>query len=133
MEDGKAKQAVARAAEGEEVPVETLTSKGPVSAPSHNSIVEGFKINYLSMRDADTGKVMWTSASQWKHAFKDGAEVRVELPKQMLKCRAVSREMGFSSVQEIKDFRLVQDVYLHGNAIEGGSHHAMCLHLCVCV
>jgi len=40
------------------------------------------------------------------------------VPKQILKCAAVCREIKFSSVQEIGRFRLQQRVYLHGTCIE---------------
>lgn len=41
------------------------------------------------------------------------------LPAAILKCGAVSREINFSSSEEITQFRLEQRVYLEGSCIEG--------------
>ncbi len=43
----------------------------------------------------------------------------VEVPKELLECRAVTRELDFSSVERIRHFRLVQEVFLRGIRIEG--------------
>jgi len=40
------------------------------------------------------------------------------VPKQILKCSAICREIKFSSVNEINKFRLQQRVYLQGTCIE---------------
>ncbi len=42
----------------------------------------------------------------------------VEVPKEILSCRAVTREMDFSSVERIRHFRLVQEVFLRGIRLE---------------
>lgn len=78
-------------------------------------IVAGFRIVDMTIRDADNGSFLWGS-SNWEKAFDE--EIKVELPKKLLQCRAVSREMVFSSQQLIPEFRLVQNVLLHGHAIE---------------
>jgi hypothetical protein len=41
------------------------------------------------------------------------------IPAVILKCSAVSREINFSSAEEITQFRLEQRVYLEGSCIEG--------------
>ena len=40
------------------------------------------------------------------------------IPKEILECRAVSREINFTSREQMTAFRLVQRVLLHGNAFE---------------
>ena len=48
-----------------------------------------------------------------------GVEHEARVPKRILKCRAVSREINFSSQEEMKQFRLEQRVYFKGTVIEG--------------
>lgn len=45
-------------------------------------------------------------------------EMNERVPKQILKCSAICREIKFSSVHEINKFRLQQRVYLQGTCIE---------------
>ena len=46
-------------------------------------------------------------------------EHEARVPKRILKCRAVSREINFSSKEEMNEFRLEQRVYFKGTVIEG--------------
>ncbi|GAB6018565.1 Retinal rod rhodopsin-sensitive cGMP 3',5'-cyclic phosphodiesterase subunit delta [Chamberlinius hualienensis] len=78
-------------------------------------ILKGFKVNWMNLRDADTGDLLWQgnddlSAPEVEH------EARV--PKKILKCRAVSREINFSSVEQMDKFRLEQKVYFKGRCLE---------------
>ena len=41
------------------------------------------------------------------------------VPKKILKCKAVSREINFSSNEEMKQFRLEQRVLFKGKCLEG--------------
>lgn len=41
------------------------------------------------------------------------------VPKSILKCRAVSREINFTSVESIEKFRLEQRVLFKGRCLEG--------------
>ncbi len=77
-------------------------------------IMEGFTINWMSMKDATTGKVHWRSDT-WDNNVLEKTEI---LPKELLKCRTVSREINFTSKEEVKDFQLVQRVWLGDQAIE---------------
>lgn len=81
----------------------------------HEKIVDGFKINWMVMRDAETGKIKWES-DNWKEAFSD--EMKITIPADILKCKTVSREMNFSSKEMIRNFRLVQNVQLNGQNLE---------------
>ena len=53
--------------------------------------------------------------------FRSAPDVEHEarVPKRILQCRAVSREINFSSAEEMKEFRLVQRVYFKNTVIEG--------------
>lgn len=53
-----------------------------------------------------------------------------EIPKAVLKCSAVSREIEFSSEEELTGFRLEQKVYFRGNCIEGIVYYSFVL--CTC-
>lgn len=46
-------------------------------------------------------------------------EHEARVPKRILQCRAVSREINFSSEEEMQQFRLEQRVYFKGTIIEG--------------
>lgn len=47
------------------------------------------------------------------------AELKATVPREILECAAVSREINFTSKREIRQFRLEQRVFLHGSCIEG--------------
>lgn len=47
------------------------------------------------------------------------SNIKARVPKKILKCRAVSRELNFSSAEELSSFRLVQKVYFKDKCIEG--------------
>lgn len=46
-------------------------------------------------------------------------ELEATVPRRILECSAVSREINFSSKEEIRRFRLEQRVFLAGACIEG--------------
>ena len=71
-------------------------------------ILSGFRVNWMNLRDADTGKILWQVrawADNWfdqqdrKHNVLQGnedlsipdEEHEARVPKKILKCRAVSR------------------------------------------
>ncbi|VDO31506.1 unnamed protein product [Brugia timori] len=69
----------------------------------------------MSLRDAESGKVLWQS---YEDLALPGKEHHARVPKSILKCRAVSREINFTSAEKINKFRLEQRVYLKGDIIE---------------
>lgn len=78
-------------------------------------ILAGFKLNWMNLRDGETGKIMWQgnedlSAAEFEH------EARV--PKRILKCKSVSREINFSSKEEMQKFKLEQRVMFKGKCLE---------------
>ncbi|XP_066144245.1 retinal rod rhodopsin-sensitive cGMP 3',5'-cyclic phosphodiesterase subunit delta [Euwallacea fornicatus] len=78
-------------------------------------IFQAFQVNWIILRDADSGKVFW-------HGQEDISQPDVEhearVPKNILKCRAVSREFSFSSKEQIQNFRLEQKVLFKGRCLE---------------
>jgi len=60
---------------------------------------------------------MWRSA-EWDVAEMFSREISEEIPRDILQCRAVSREIVFSSVVSMNNFRLEQRVYFQGVCIE---------------
>ena len=77
-------------------------------------VMEGFKINWMSMRDGETGKVHW-ECKNWNNNELEKTEF---FPKNLLKCRIVTREINFTSKEQIKDFNLLQRIWLAGKVIE---------------
>lgn len=53
------------------------------------------------------------------HEDKFIARRLARIPKSILKCRAVSREINFTSEEQIEKFRLEQRVFLKDHVIEG--------------
>ncbi|KAI6184730.1 Phosphodiesterase delta-like protein [Aphelenchoides bicaudatus] len=80
-----------------------------------NEIMSGFKLNWMNLRDSNTGKVIWQSTED----MADPSVIHeARIPKAILKCKAVSREINFTSEKQIEKFRLEQRVYLKDNIIE---------------
>jgi len=78
-------------------------------------ILNGFKLNWMNLRDADNGKVLWQGNDDLASPDKEH-EARV--PKKILKSRAVSRELNFTSKEEMTKFRLEQKVLFKGKCLE---------------
>lgn len=78
-------------------------------------ILKGFKLNWMNLRDADTGKILWQGNDDLSMP---GVEHEARVPKKILKCRAVSRELNFSSVEPMEKFKLVQKVLFKGKVLE---------------
>ena len=55
-----------------------------------------------------------------KNAFKNHNE---NLPKEILLCKTIIREINFSSVEPIENFEIVQNYYLSGELIETTRFH----------
>ncbi|UJR33971.1 hypothetical protein I4U23_021387 [Adineta vaga] len=75
----------------------------------------GFKLNWMNLRDAESGRVLWQSEDDLS---KPDTEHEARVPKSILRCRAVSREINFTSKEEMKHFRLEQRVYFKQTVIE---------------
>ena len=86
------------------------------SDPRAQLILEGFRINGMNMRDAYKGTLHWQSEDWGQEMFRVVKEIRV--PKEILKCRAVSREINFSSKELIDHLRLEQKIYFEGVCME---------------
>ncbi|VVD03967.1 retinal rod rhodopsin-sensitive cGMP 3',5'-cyclic phosphodiesterase subunit delta [Leptidea sinapis] len=79
------------------------------------TILRGFQINWMNLRDADTGKILW----QYNEDMScPDVEHEARVPKRILKCRVVSREMNFTSVESMDKFRLEQKVLFKGRCLE---------------
>lgn len=78
----------------------------------------------MILRDADTGKVIW---QENKDLSSSGAEHKAEIPTKILDLRAVSREINFSTVESIENFRLDQKV---GHGIQYFIFYLFILMLC---
>lgn len=82
---------------------------------SLDDILKGFKLNWMNLRDADSGRILWQSNEDLSNPL---IEHEAKVPKKILKCRAVSRELNFSSREKLQAFRLVQRVYFKNSLIE---------------
>lgn len=113
-------------------------SENNSSSRRAQKILDGFKFHWMNLRDADSGRVLWQSSEnlcvslslsppppsdERSVSFRSlpNVEHEARVPKRILKCRAVSREINFSSQEEMEQFRLEQRVYFKGTIIEGSS------------
>ncbi|XP_065061408.1 retinal rod rhodopsin-sensitive cGMP 3',5'-cyclic phosphodiesterase subunit delta-like [Rhopilema esculentum] len=85
------------------------------SSKIQQSIKEGFKLNWMNLRDAESGKVLWQGSEDISLS---GVEHEARVPKKVLKCKSVSREINFTSREEMSRFRLEQRVMFKGKCIE---------------
>ena len=81
-------------------------------------ISEGLRIRYMNMKDAESQTMLWESFDFDNNPKVYSEEMVIDVPKEILKCSCVSREISFSSRTEIEDFRLEQQVIFMGNPIE---------------
>uniref|UniRef100_A0A8C5F9Y4 Retinal rod rhodopsin-sensitive cGMP 3',5'-cyclic phosphodiesterase subunit delta n=1 Tax=Gadus morhua TaxID=8049 RepID=A0A8C5F9Y4_GADMO len=77
-------------------------------------ILHGLR-NWMNLRDAETGKVLWQGTDDLSLP---GVEHEARVPKKILKCKAVSRELNFSSSEKLEKFRLEQKVFFKGQCLE---------------
>lgn len=80
-----------------------------------SKVLKGFKLNWMNLRDASTGKVLWENTEDLSVA---GVVHEARVPKKILKCKAVSREINFSSAEPMEQFRLEQKVLFKGKCLE---------------
>lgn len=80
-----------------------------------DDILAGFRVNWMNLRDADTGKILWQGNEDISLPT---VEHEAKVPKKILKCRAVSREINFSSIEPMEKFRLEQKVLYRGRCLE---------------
>ncbi|XP_071839857.1 retinal rod rhodopsin-sensitive cGMP 3',5'-cyclic phosphodiesterase subunit delta-like [Apostichopus japonicus] len=78
-------------------------------------ILKGFKLNWMNLRDAETGRILWQATEDLSVP---GKEHEARVPKRLLKCKSVSREINFSSLEQMNQFRLEQKVLLKGRCLE---------------
>jgi len=83
--------------------------------PNSEDLLKGFKLNWMNLRDASSGKVLWQSSDDLSVT---GVDHEARVPKKILKCKAVSREINFTSKESMDKFRLEQRVFFKGNCLE---------------
>ncbi len=89
------------------------------SDPRACAILDGFRINWMNMSDATTGQVLWQD-DEWDDLL---MERDIHIPRSILKCRAVSREFQFSSVEMLQGLRLEQRIFFRGSLMEEWFFH----------
>mmetsp|Transcript_50376 Transcript_50376/g.148677 ORF Transcript_50376/g.148677 Transcript_50376/m.148677 type:complete len:173 (-) Transcript_50376:70-588(-) len=77
------------------------------------TIRRGFRINWMNMRDASTGAILWEN-----HDWDCSNETEAQIPREILRCRQVSREINFSSAEVMSSLRLVQTIIFKHETLE---------------
>jgi len=77
----------------------------------------GFKIISMNMRDAASGHVMWQQ-DQFDEKLMFTTEMEERIPKSILECKKLSREIIFHSAEPLTELRLEQRVFYCGSCIE---------------
>jgi len=85
---------------------------------SRMQLSDEFRINSLNLRDANTGKIYYQTFDDLSNK-----EHEARIPKKILKCSAVAREINFTSLKKLDKLRVVQRVFLHDNLIEEWPFH----------
>lgn len=80
-----------------------------------DDILKGFQVNWMNLRDADDGKILWQGNQDL--SLPD-VEHEARVPKTILKCRAISREINFTSAESMEKFRLEQRILFKGRCLE---------------
>ena len=96
--------------------VEPVGGIGVAATPEAKRVGFGFMINWMNMRDAYTGRILWEQKQGWADMYE--REILARVPRSILSCRAISREVNFSSEQKMEHFRLEQRVLLHDQPFE---------------
>lgn len=84
--------------------------------PRARHVATGIKINYMNMRNSVTNELIWESHNFGSVTFLSEMEERI--PKKILHCPAVTREINFTSKEEINNFKIEQKVFFRGVCIE---------------
>jgi retinal rod rhodopsin-sensitive cGMP 3',5'-cyclic phosphodiesterase subunit delta len=69
----------------------------------------------MNLRDATSGKILWQGSDDLSVP---DVEHEARVPKKILKCKAVSREVNFSSKEQMNKLRLEQRVLFKGKCLE---------------
>ncbi|OHS93881.1 GMP-PDE, delta subunit family protein [Tritrichomonas foetus] len=86
------------------------------SDPKAKAITDGFRLISLTVKNSETGEKAWKSVDWGTDVFT--AVKEAHLPARMLSFPAVGREIVFSTNEVIRDFRISQDIFVHGKQIE---------------
>lgn len=80
-------------------------------------ICAGFRIEEMTMRNGDTGAVVWRAASLGADDL-FARQLEAVLPASLLRAGSVMRSITFSSKEVMKDFYMVQRLFLGGQLLE---------------
>jgi len=69
----------------------------------------------MNLRESESGKLLWESSDD---ISKPEVEHEARVPKSVLKCKAVAREINFTSTEAMEKFRLEQRVLFKGKTLE---------------
>ncbi|KAJ8957877.1 hypothetical protein NQ318_001873 [Aromia moschata] len=82
---------------------------------SHRTALEASAATGSACATRTGGKIFWQGSEDLSYP---DVEHEARVPKNILKCRAVSREFNFSSKEPIEKFRLEQKVLFKGRCLE---------------
>lgn len=78
-----------------------------------NINIPSLSSNWMNMSSG--GKEIWKENFSHLDVFDNERVIDIHVPKEILSCKQVAREINFSSQNMIKQLRLVQHIKLHGN------------------
>lgn len=93
-----------------------MSTQGNSSVPDNEQIQkiqDGFSINSITMSDGDTGEIIWQT-DDCRNYLNAQKELKAYIPKKILKCRSVAREVNFSSKEMIRKLRVEQTIIYEG-------------------
>ncbi|XP_074095821.1 retinal rod rhodopsin-sensitive cGMP 3',5'-cyclic phosphodiesterase subunit delta-like [Cotesia typhae] len=88
----------------------------PITSSSDSeTILSGFQINWVKVRDSVTKEVLWQENNDLSVSDE---EHEAHIPLQIFQCNAVKREINFSSIEKLENLKLKQRVLFKGRCLE---------------
>lgn len=84
-------------------------------AVSNEDFLSGFQINWIILRDMDTGEILWHGNEDYSCPK---THHTIKISKKVLNCAKVSREINFSSIEVWENFKLVQTFLYKGITLD---------------
>ncbi|XP_070493291.1 probable cGMP 3',5'-cyclic phosphodiesterase subunit delta [Chironomus tepperi] len=95
--------------------MDIVQENGEIELSRTEKILRGFQINWIKLQNADNGSIIWQEAKD----FSDPSQIHeITLPTNTLEIKAVQRIMSFSTVEELKNFRVVHTAKFKGKLLE---------------
>ena len=84
-----------------------------------HELAEALRVEWMKMTEPTTHGLLWELDEFPSMELQLTVETEARLPKRILDCKTVQREVRLQSAKAIPDLSVVQRLWLHNNCIEG--------------